>query len=105
LANYKLQAAAFEDSPCFPIRVCNGSDFHDRWPSVMPEVSPSRPLLAPIVESECPQFLRTVPVLPRDPRYPDKIYDAAENHLADARRYGLRFDLTPAFSTRRRWVA
>jgi hypothetical protein len=58
-----------------------------------------------IVESECPQSLRTVPVLPRDPRYPDKISDAAENHLADACRCGLRFDLTPAFSTRRRWVA
>lgn len=58
-----------------------------------------------IVESVCPQFLRTVPVLPRDPRYPDKISDAAENHLADACRYGLRFDLTPAFSTRRRAVA
>jgi hypothetical protein len=25
-----------------------------------------------IVESECPQFLRTVPVLPRGPRYPEK---------------------------------
>jgi hypothetical protein len=58
-----------------------------------------------IVESECPQFLRTVPVLPRDARHPEKISDAAENHLADAYRYGLRFDLTPAFSTRRRWVA
>ena len=58
-----------------------------------------------IVESECPQLLRTVPVLLRDPRYPDKISDAAENHLADACRYGLRFGLTPAFSTRRRWVA
>jgi hypothetical protein len=58
-----------------------------------------------VIEAECPQFLRTVPVLPRDPRYPDKISDAAENHLADACRYGLRFDLTPAFSTRRRWVA
>jgi hypothetical protein len=46
-----------------------------------------------IVESECPQFLRTVPVLPRDPRYPDKISEAAENHLADACRYGsLRSD-------------
>jgi hypothetical protein len=46
------------------------------------------------VESECPQFLRTVPVLPRAPRYPDKISDAAENHLADACRYGtaLRFN-------------
>ena len=51
------------------------------------------------------KFVRTVPVLPRDPRYPDKISDAAENHLADACRHGLRFDLTPAFSTRRRWVA
>jgi hypothetical protein len=57
-----------------------------------------------IVEPDCPRFLRTVPVLPRDPRYPDKISDAAENHLADACRYGLRFDLTPAFSTRRRWI-
>jgi hypothetical protein len=44
-------------------------------------------------------------VLARDPRYPDKIRDGTENHLADACRYGLRFDLTPAFSTRRRWVA
>jgi len=58
-----------------------------------------------IVESECLQSRRTVPVLPRDPRYPDKISDAAENHLADVCRCGLRFDLTPAFSTRRRWVA
>jgi hypothetical protein len=41
-----------------------------------------------IAESECPQFLRTGPVLPRDPSYPDKISDAAENHLADACRYG-----------------
>jgi hypothetical protein len=54
-----------------------------------------------IVKSE---FLRTVPVLPRDPRYPDKISDAAKNHLADVCCYGLRFDLPPAFSTRRRWV-
>lgn len=55
-----------------------------------------------VVESECPQFLRTVPVLPRDKRYPDKIADGAENHLADACRYGLRFDLTPAMRTSRR---
>ncbi len=31
-----------------------------------------------IVESEYPQFLRTVPLLPRDPRYPDKISDVAK---------------------------
>jgi hypothetical protein len=58
-----------------------------------------------IVESECPQFLRTVPTLTRDKNHPDKYPDSGENHLADACRYGLRFDLTPAFSTRRRWVA
>jgi hypothetical protein len=58
-----------------------------------------------VVESECPQFLRTVPVLPRDKRYPDKIADGCENHLVDAARYGLRFDPTPALSTRRRQVA
>jgi hypothetical protein len=43
-----------------------------------------------IVETECSHFLRTVPVLPCDLRNPDKISDAAENHLADACRYGLR---------------
>ena len=58
-----------------------------------------------MVESECTQFLRTVPVLARDKRHPDKIDANGENHLFDCCRYGLNFDLTPAFSTRRRWVA
>ena len=55
-----------------------------------------------IVADQCPQFLRTVPVLPRDKRWPDKVSEHAENHLFDCCRYGLNYDLTPAFSTRRR---
>jgi hypothetical protein len=54
-----------------------------------------------VVESECPQFLRTVPVLTRDKRHAEK-YGDGENHLADCCRYGLNFDLTPGFSTHRR---
>ena len=54
-----------------------------------------------VCESECPQFLRTVPVLTRDKRYPEKIADGGENHLADACRYLLSFDTSPRFSTRR----
>ena len=45
-----------------------------------------------VVESECPQFLRTVPVLTRDKRHAEK-YGDGENHLADCCRYGLNFDL------------
>ena len=33
-----------------------------------------------VVESECPQFLRTVPVLTRDKRHPEK-YGEGEDHL------------------------
>ena len=57
-----------------------------------------------VVEFECPQFLRTAPVLTRDKRRPDKYSDNCENHLADACRYLLNYDLTPAFSTSRRQV-
>ena len=58
-----------------------------------------------IVEQECPQFLRTVPVLARDKRWPDKVAENSENHLFDCCRYGLNFDTTPAFSTHRRYMA
>jgi hypothetical protein len=54
-----------------------------------------------VVESECPQFLRTVPTLTRDKRHPEKYSDNCENHLADACRYLLNFDLTPAFRSYR----
>jgi len=53
-----------------------------------------------VVESECPQFLRTVPVLTRDKRHPEK-YGEGEDHLADCCRYLLNFDLTPAFRSYR----
>ena len=55
-----------------------------------------------VVENQCPEFLRTVPVLTRDKRHPDKYADGTENHLADCCRYLLNHDLTPAFSTHRR---
>ncbi|MGD0332970.1 MAG: hypothetical protein ABSA90_06900 [Xanthobacteraceae bacterium] len=58
-----------------------------------------------IVEQECPQFLRTVPVLARDKRWPDKVAENSENHLFDCCRYGLNFDTSPAFSTHRRYFA
>jgi hypothetical protein len=58
-----------------------------------------------VVESECPQFLRTVPVLARDKRFPDKVSENSENHLFDACRYLLNFDTSPHFSTHRRYAA
>jgi hypothetical protein len=54
-----------------------------------------------VCEAECPQFLRTVPVLTRDKRHPEQ-YGEGEDHLADCCRYLLNFDLTPGFSTHRR---
>lgn len=38
----------------------------------------------------CGQFLRTVPVLPRDEKKPDDVYTDAEDHVADEVRYRVR---------------
>jgi hypothetical protein len=57
-----------------------------------------------VVAEECPNFLRTVPVLARDKRDQNKYPEDGENHCADTCRYLLRFDTGPAFSTRRRQV-
>lgn len=38
----------------------------------------------------CDQFLRTVPVLPRDPKKPDDVDSDAEDHIADEVRYRVR---------------
>jgi sulfite reductase beta subunit-like hemoprotein len=35
----------------------------------------------------CRDFIRTVPVLPRDERDPDDIDDESEDHMADETRY------------------
>jgi hypothetical protein len=54
-----------------------------------------------VVGEECPQWLRTVPSLPRDEKNPDDVDTDAEDHLGDCTRYALRFDSRPAFSSRR----
>jgi hypothetical protein len=76
--------------------------FRDAEGHLLPPLRSGKGLF--VVESECPQFLRTVPVLTRDKRFPEKYSDNCENHLADACRYLLNYDLTPAFSTSRRQV-
>lgn len=43
------------------------------------------------VTENCAQFLRTVPVLPRDEKDPDDINTEAEDHVADESRYRVRF--------------
>ena len=42
-----------------------------------------------IVTSNCQQFIRTVPVLPRDESKPDDVMTAAEDHWGDCLRYHL----------------
>ena len=54
-----------------------------------------------IVGDDNPQWLRTVPTLPRQEGDEDDIDTSAEDHIADETRYRLRFSTKPAFSTRR----
>lgn len=42
-----------------------------------------------IVESLCRQWVRTVPVLPRDPKDPDDVDTSAEDHCYDETRYSI----------------
>ena len=37
----------------------------------------------------CRQFIRTVPMLPRDPHKPDDVDTASEDHIGDETRYAL----------------
>jgi hypothetical protein len=46
--------------------------------------------------SSCRQWLRTVPVMPRDPKNPDDVDSEAEDHLYDCTRYELSIPLTTA---------
>jgi hypothetical protein len=41
------------------------------------------------VFNTCRQFIRTVPVLPRDESKPDDVDSAAEDHVGDETRYEL----------------
>lgn len=54
------------------------------------------------VFSTCRQFIRTIPVLPRDERKPDDLNTNAEDHIADETRYRV---MTPTFqpSKQRFW--
>jgi hypothetical protein len=58
-----------------------------------------------IVRDHCPQTVRTLPVLSRNPKKPDDVDPACESHIYDAIRYALAADRAPKFSTRRRWIA
>lgn len=44
-----------------------------------------------VVKQRCPQFLRTVPTLPRDERLLDDVDTQAEDHIGDAVRYRVRW--------------
>lgn len=58
-----------------------------------------------VVAADCPNFVRTVPVLPRSPKNPEDIDSNAEDHTYDACRYLLQSDRSPHISTHRRYVA
>jgi hypothetical protein len=55
-------------------------------------------------QDDCPQFVRTILVLPRSKRNPDDVEEHCENHIYDAARYALMADRTPGVSFRRRQV-
>jgi len=46
----------------------------------------------------CPQFVRTIPVLPRDEKKPDDIDTDAEDHIADEAGYRLLKEATGAMT-------
>lgn len=55
-----------------------------------------------VVGEDCPQFLRTIPVLARSEKDPDDADTEGEDHIADMVRYRLRFDSGPRVSFKRR---
>jgi hypothetical protein len=57
-----------------------------------------------VVEEHCPQFKRTVPVLPRSKKNQDDIDTASEDHIYDAARYMLQSDRSPHVSFGRRQI-
>jgi hypothetical protein len=57
-----------------------------------------------VVKHHCPNFVRTVPVLPRSPKNPDDVNSESEDHIFDAVKYMLQADRSPRMITRRRPV-
>lgn len=56
------------------------------------------------ISESCPQAIRTLPVLPRDPRKPDDVDTASEDHIFDAVRYRVIEKAAPSMSVgRRHW--
>ncbi len=53
------------------------------------------------VTTECVQWLRCVPVLPRDELKIDDVNDDSEDHAGDETRYMLRFDSSPGMKSGR----
>ena len=53
------------------------------------------------VTTNCQQWLRCVPVLPRDEVKIDDVNDDSEDHSGDETRYMLRFDTAPGMKTGR----
>jgi hypothetical protein len=49
-----------------------------------------------VVKEHCPQFVRTIPVLPRDEKNPDTVDTNTEDHIFDACAYALRYHTGPA---------
>jgi hypothetical protein len=54
-----------------------------------------------IVGENCPQFMRTVPVLPRKEGNEDDVDSESEDHVGDMVRYRLRFDGGPSWTSHR----
>jgi hypothetical protein len=52
------------------------------------------------ITTECPHWLRCVPVLPRDELHIDDVDDDAEDHNGDETRYMLRYEIRPMRSGR-----
>jgi hypothetical protein len=55
-----------------------------------------------VVRDDCPNFVRTVPVLPRSSKNPDDVNSESEDHIFDAVKYMLQADRSPHMTTYRR---
>jgi hypothetical protein len=54
-----------------------------------------------VVKEDCPNFVRTIPVLPRSPKNPDDVDSEGEDHIFDAVKYMLQADRSPLMTSRR----
>ena len=57
-----------------------------------------------VVKDDCPNFVRTIPVLPRSTKNPDDVNSESEDHIFDAVKYMLQADRRPHMTTSRRQV-